>query len=201
MLFLQSLFLANAALSQPHAAHCLTGVQISEFVFSCFTAGYLKGWEEKKQRNFYSCPIPRSAPSWSERVKLGKVRQYRLFFPSWSQALTILQLFNSLPVLLHMDQSKARKGIQWEGEGTQCSVPAFTSHLLETGLLMAMESSTDISTNKTQLFKHYYLLWLHANLMRQWDFQWRKSHSFALVHKRLIQEVAHQVVGVVDKCV
>lgn len=35
-------------------------------------AGYLKGWEEKKQRNFYSYPTPRSDPSWSERVKLGK---------------------------------------------------------------------------------------------------------------------------------
>lgn len=55
-------------------------------------------------------------------------------------------------------------------------------------VLMAMESSTGISTKKTQLFKHYYLLWLHANLMRQWDFQWRNSHSFAFVHKRLIQE-------------
>lgn len=76
MLFLQSLFLANAALSRPHADLCFTGVQISEFVFSCFTAGYLKGWEEKKQRNFYSYPTPRSAPSWSERVKLGKVRKY-----------------------------------------------------------------------------------------------------------------------------
>lgn len=51
--------------------------KFSEFVFSCFTVGYLKGWEEKKQRNFYSCPTPRLAPSWSERVKLGKVRQYR----------------------------------------------------------------------------------------------------------------------------
>lgn len=113
----------------------------------------------------------------------------RIFFPSWSQASTVLQFFNSfINVLLHMDQSKSRKGIQWEGGGTQCSVPAFTSHLLETELLMAMESSTGISTNKTLLFKHYYLLWLHANLMRQWDSQWRKSHNFAFVHKGLIQE-------------
>lgn len=96
------------------------------------------------------------------------------FFPSWSQALTVLQLFNSLPVLLHMDQSETRKCMWWEDKGTQCSMPVFTSHLrykavLETGLAMAMESSTGISTNKTQLFKHYYLLWSHAKLIRQWD--------------------------------
>ena len=46
---------------------------------------------------------------------------------------------------------------------TLCAVP-------EIGLAMAMESSTGTSTNKTQLFKHYYLLWSHAKLIRQWDF-------------------------------
>lgn len=137
MLFLPSLFLANAALSQPHAALCFTGVQISEFVFSCFTAGCLKGWEEKRQRNFYSYPTPRLAPSWSERAKLGKVRK------------NTLDLRQRQPVQhLSLHQSP----MSWAE--------------LETNSAMAMENPTGICTIMTQLFKHYYLPWSHTKFSR-----------------------------------
>lgn len=60
-------------------------------------------------------------------------RWENIIFSLWSQTLTVLQLFNSLIVLLHMDQSKTRKRTHWKGKGTQCSLPVFTSQCWQQG--------------------------------------------------------------------